>query len=146
MTFTNIYANQNSFRKSVMTEYNNSTDIERSATRELYNNPELQNFKTSDMKIVLIENLLLTKYYQKIKASCSKRKLTIEDNTKYRYRPEALSTDIYDTPGLWYLILKVNSCEDASEFHDLPYVLVPSIDTIRECLTNEEYILTKGSL
>lgn len=146
MVFKNIYTKQSSFTTTVYNEMMNSCDIERSSIREMYTNPNLPLYKQTSLKMVFISNILLEKYYNKIKSTSKKRIFSKEDNTKYRYRPEALSSDLFDTPGLWYIILKLNSCEDFSEFHDLPYVLVPSMETIKECLTNEEYILTKGNL
>ena len=104
---------------------------------------EVKYYEKSTNNIIIFDNILLNKYYQKIKAGCTKRPFSKEDNIKYRFRPEALASDEYGIPGLWYLILKVNSCEDFSEFHDFDYVLLPRLEDINECLTNEEYILKK---
>ena len=101
--------------------------------------------KVSNTKEYL-NNYLYTHYYDKIKDSCTKLTLTPELNQKYNYRPEALSTDRYNTPNLWYLILYVNGCEDSSEFHDLDYVLLPDMSVITHCLSDEEYIGKKKIL
>lgn len=143
MKFSNIFQNQNSFSSTVVNERENSTDIEKASVKELFINEDLQYFKTTEMNISLYDNVLLTKYYQKIKNSCQKHVLDKEDFIKYNNRPEMLSTDLYGSPGLWYVLLFYNNCEDASEFKNLPYVLVPDLNVILECLQYEEYINSK---
>lgn len=146
MVTNDIYTNSDSFSKTIVNQFLNSTDIEQASISNEFKNDELLHFDKTDMKLNLRENILLTKYYNKIKESCTKLTLTPEMNQKYNYRPEALSTDRYSTPNLWYLILYVNGCEDSSEFHDLEYVLLPDMNTITSCLANEEYIEKKKIL
>ena len=146
MNTNSVYSSPNSFSRTIVDQFKDSTDIEQASISNNYNNEELLHYEKSDMKLDLRENLLMTKYYEKIKKSCSKLSLTPEMNQKYNYRPEALSTDRYNTPNLWYLILYVNGCEDAFEFHDLDYVLLPDMSVISECLSDEEYIEKKKIL
>lgn len=143
MRMNNLSSSANSFSGTIMNEFQNSLDIENSSFCEKYENQELQQYFSSSQNIVLFTNILMNKYYDKIKKSCQTKVFSKEENIKYRYRPEALSSDIYNTTGLWYLILRVNSCEDFSEFYELEHVLLPDINTISECLINEEYILKK---
>lgn len=143
MNMTNIYSDLNSFSTTIVNQYLNDTDIERSSISNPFMNDDLLYYEKTDMKINLRDNILMNKYYSKIKKSCTKMILTPELNQKYNYRPEALSTDTYSTPNLWYLILYINGCEDISEFHDLDYVLLPDIGVINECLIDEEYISKK---
>lgn len=143
MKINSIEKTQSSFSKTLSGEFRSSTDIENVSFIEKYENKELPKYLNSSQNLKEFTNLLMTKYYNKIRSTCSFRTLSKEENTKYRYRPEALSSDVYGTVSLWYLILKVNSCEDFSEFYDLPYVLLPDINVISECMLNEEYILKK---
>lgn len=39
-----------------------------------------------------------------------------EQRVKYSYRPNTLSVDVYGTPSLGWLIMKLNSCECPSKF------------------------------
>lgn len=146
MNHTDIYRDQSSFSKVIINQMKNDSDIERCGESEEYINKDITEYLSSSQNIIMRTNYLLDKYFEKIKSSCSKKTLTPEDNVKYKYRPEALSLDEYNFPGLWYLILKINSCEDFSEFHDLPYVLVPDLSVINSCLVKEEFILEKPEL
>lgn len=143
MKSVSIRETQASFSQTINNQARNSHDIEAASYHDKYNNSEVRYYEKSTNNIIIFDNILLNKYYQKIKAGCTKRVFSKEDNIKYRFRPEALASDEYGIPGLWYLILKVNSCEDFSEFHDFDYVLLPRLEDINECLTNEEYILKK---
>jgi hypothetical protein len=143
MTTNTINVSVNSFSKTIVNQWKNTSDIDNCSKKEKYTNDELPNYKTSSYNIQLNENILLTKYFNKIKETCKRKKLSKEEQIKYRYRPEALSLDEYDIPGLWYVILKLNSCEDFTEFHDIPEVLLPDLSVINSCLTNEEFIIKK---
>lgn len=145
MKINSIGKTQSSFSKTLYGEFRSSTDIENVSFIEKYENKELPKYLNSSQNLKEFTNLLMTKYYNKIRSTSSFKTLSKEENTKYRYRPEALSSDVYGTVSLWYLILKVNSCEDFSEFYDLPYVLLPDINVISECMLNEEYILKKDT-
>lgn len=146
MKINSLQTSQNSFSKTITNEYQSSIDIENCSYKSTYDNKELKKYSTTSHNITLFDNVLLTKYYDKIKESCTLRMLSKEEMIKYKYRPEALSADIYNTTDMWYLILKINSCEDYSEFHDLDVILLPDISKINECLVNEEFILKKGSV
>lgn len=143
MVVNSITKTQKSFSGTVVGEYGSSVDIDNSSSKQLYTNNDMKQYKTTSNKIYLYENLLMTKYYPKIKASCKKQRLSNEDKIRYKYRPEMLSSDIYGTTSLWYLLLFVNSCEDFTEFDNMDYILIPDISVINECIMNEEYIVKK---
>lgn len=145
MKFADVNTNTGSFSTTILDQMRSTNDIEYCSLRDSYTSDEIKYYDKSSNNIIIWDNLLLNKYYDKIKNSCTKFYLTKEENIIYRYRPEALSRDKYGTPNLWYIILKVNGCEDFSEFHDFDYVLLPNISTINECLTDEEYILRKNN-
>ena len=143
---SNTLLGDTNFSTTISQQLLNSSDIDSACYINDYTNDELQNYNKSSLKIQLNENFLLNKYYNKIKDSCKEKVLSKEEQIKYKYRPEALAADYYKMPGLWYLILKVNSCEDFSEFHDMEYVLLPDISVINCCLMKEEYISEKPSV
>jgi len=145
MKFADVNTNTGSFSTTILDQMRSTNDIEYCSLRDSYTSDEIKYYDKSSNNIIIWDNLLLNKYYDKIKNSCTKFYLTKEENIIYQYRPEALSRDKYGTPNLWYIILKVNGCEDFSEFHDFDYVLLPNISTINECLTDEEYILRKNN-
>lgn len=138
--------NENSFNKTVNSLSKSSLDIEKASIKNIYQNEDILHYEKSEMKINLYDNILLTKYFEKIKQTCTTKTLSREEQFKYNYRPELLSSEIYDTPDLWYLILKCNNCEDFSDFRDLKTVYLPDLITIENCLSNEEYINSKSSL
>ncbi len=145
MKFADVSSNPSSFSTTILEQMKSTNDIEFCSFKDTYTSDEVKYYEKSTNNIILFDNLLLNKYFNKIKNSCTKFYMTKEENIIYRYRPEALSTNKYGTPNLWYIILKVNSCEDFSEFHDFDYVLLPNLSTINECLVNEEYIIRKNS-
>ena len=134
------------YAREILNEEPKNVTIQLSGSfKDTYTSDEVKYYEKSTNNIILFDNLLLNKYFNKIKNSCTKFYMTKEENITYRYRPEALSTNKYGTLNLWYIILKVNGCEDFSEFHDFDYVLLPNLSTINECLVNEEYIIRKNS-
>lgn len=142
----NTLIDNTNFSTTISQQLLNSSDIDTACYVDDYTNAELQNYNESTLNVQIKDNYLLNKYYNKIKASCVEKVLSKEDQIKYKYRPEALAADYYKMPGLWYLILKVNSCEDFSEFHDMEYVLLPDIGVINSCLIKEEYISNKSGV
>lgn len=60
--------------------------------------------------------------------------VTIELPTKYKYRPEALSNEVYGTTEFWYLILRVNGLFNHGEMDsDTIKIISPEyIDTIQD--------------
>ena len=54
--------------------------------------------------------------------------LTPQDRVKYRFKPKALSYDLYDTTELWHAILEINYIKSVAEFNleKDPKVFVPS--------------------
>ena len=146
MYSSSVNDTSNSFSNTIINQSNNSYDLEKASISNEYVNEDLNYYGKTEMKINLYNNVLLNKYFDKIKQTCTSRTLSREEQFKYNYRPELLSTDVYGTPSLWYLILKCNSCENMSDFRDLSLIYLPDLSTIVDCLTNEEYILNKDNL
>lgn len=146
MNLTTIHNNNQSFSSTVIQQLRNSANIEKASYPERYTNPELNKFTTSNLNMILRDNILICKYFNKIKSTARTITLSKELNIRYRFKPELLASDEFGMPGLWYVILKLNGCEDFSEFHDLQYVIVPDLHTITQCILDEEYILEKEVL
>lgn len=140
MQHSTVAETQSSFYKTIITQEGNSTDIERASIPEKYINPEIPYYESTEQKIRIFENVLMTKFANIIKENCEVMKFDSQCRFKYKYNPEMLSRDHYGTPSLWYLILYVNGCEDASEFRDFDYVLLPRLSVIQKCLTSMEFI------
>lgn len=143
MQQSKVYDTEKSFSDTIIKQLSNSTDIETASIADTYNNPDMLYYQESESHLKLFDNILLNKYYQVIKDSCEKLVLDSSLKVKYKYRPEAVSTDRYGTPGLWYIILYINGCECANEFCNMDFILIPSITTIEKCLLNDEYIKNK---
>lgn len=143
MKTSSVNNNPTSFSTTIVDLYKSSTDIEQCSDTEPYINDSMPHYDKSDFDIKIYDNFLMGMYYNKIKLSCNIKYFTVEEKDKYKYRPELLSTDEYDTPNLWYLILYLNDCEDVSEFTNMAYVLLPDMSVIEECIQNEEYIRSK---
>ena len=109
MTFPKVQESNQSFSKTIEDQINNSIDIEQSSIPYEYTNKDITHYEDSEMKINLYENILLGKYIQINKNSCTLKTISREDQFRYNYRPELLSTDIYGTPSLWYIIMRCHN-------------------------------------
>lgn len=145
MFTSNVESTKDSFSNTINTQAKVSYGIEKASIDYDYTNKDILHYEDSEMKINLRDNILLNRYFNKIKNTSTKRTLTDSEKWKYNYRPELLSTDIYGTPELWYLILKLNYCEDFYDFKDLDEVILPDMTIVQNCLTNNEYINDKDS-
>lgn len=56
----------------------------------------------------------------------------VDFNSKWVQRPDYVSYEYYGTVIYWWLILYINEIDSIEDFEDLPEVIVPSIDIIRE--------------
>lgn len=85
-----------------------------------------------DRLIFLNRSNKLNGYMNKIKQECHLIDLTDEEFKKYKYKPKLMSYELYDTPELWFLLLRINSMLDPSEFtRKRIYILKPeAVDLI----------------
>ena len=61
MITNSVFSNQTSFSRTIVDQFVDSTDIEQASISNEFNNDELLHYKTTDMKLNLRENILLTK-------------------------------------------------------------------------------------
>jgi len=88
----------------------------------------LDNYISIDsLKITVFED-----YYQFLKANSSYDIL----QSKYKYKPDFLSLELYNTTKLWELLLFVNNCYSIEEFNRT-YVYIPSYNSIYEVLEHQ---------
>lgn len=65
---------------------------------------------------VLAIDSIFNKYIDFIKDASVKLTLTDDELFKYKYNPKRLSLDLYKTPELWYLLLKLNNISHEMDF------------------------------
>lgn len=145
MFTSTVSSTKDSFSNTINSQAKVSYGIEKASIDYDYTNKDILYYEDSEMKLNLRDNILLTRYFDKIKATATSMTLSKENQFKYNYRPELLSSDIFGTPELWYLILKLNSCEDFYDFRNIDEVILPDLTTVKSCLTNNEYITDKDS-
>lgn len=146
MNFSSIYEKEDSFSGTVVNQALTGFDIEQASIIQDFSNKELVHYESTDMNLKDYDNVLMNKYYEKIKNSCQLKQLSTKEKFKYNRNPELMSTDFYGTPSLWYLLMYINGCESIDDFYNLEYVLVPQQSIISKCLVDEEYILSKKVL
>lgn len=71
---------------------------------------------TKGEKYVVLMNALFEKYYSLMLDHSTLVELTDEEYHKYRYKPRVMSTDLYGTPELHFLLLRVNHLVSVTEF------------------------------
>lgn len=71
---------------------------------------------TKGEKYVVLMNAIFEKYYSLMLEHSVVVELTDEEYHKYRYKPRVMSTDLYGTPELHFLLLRVNHLVSITEF------------------------------
>ncbi len=101
------------------------------ATSSLY-------YRTGDV-IYPIESIY-TEYLNIIEPMCVSVTLTDSDMEKYRYKPRALSLEIYNTIELWFFILIINRMKSTLEFNRRKLVLLPKdkLNVLSEIISNNK--------
>lgn len=95
-----------------------------------------------------IENLLVPAtnaydlYYEGYKDSIETFTTNRDQRVKYSYRPNLLSVDIYGTPSMGWLIMKLNNCECPSKFKVRSRVKLISFTNLQEIAIS---IISKAS-
>lgn len=97
---------------------------------------------TDDGTLIIPDTNLFTIYRRYINPYIGTYTLTKAQRAHYRYKPYLLSTDVYGTPELGWIILMLNDQECASKFR-----LKSTIRLIRGDYLNELYdtIVTKSN-
>lgn len=129
-----MYINMNIYSTiSSLAEYEKRLDLSHS---KLY----LKSLVDSDNnKLIVNSTSLANKYYDYILESVDIVKLTNKEYMKYRYQPKLFCYDMYGTPELWSLLLKINNFDSVAEFNRKKIkVLSPTIfNILNEILLNE---------
>lgn len=88
--------------------------------------------------VKVIEETLLDVYFKLIEPYIQ-RVRTLNEHKKYNNNPKWLSTDLYGTPDLDWLLIKIN-CESPSRFkieEKINYIHPDDIDTIFDILASK---------
>lgn len=97
---------------------------------------------TDDETLIIPDTNLFTIYRKFLNPYVGTYLTSYAQRDKYRFRPHLLSTDLYGTPELYWMILMLNDQECSSKFRLKSYVkLVPLSDLNRVYDT----IVTKSS-
>lgn len=65
---------------------------------------------------VIISDVVTSKYKKDLDEIVTTKKLTNEEQKKYKYNPWLLSYDLYNTTEYWFLLLELNHLYSAIEF------------------------------
>lgn len=71
---------------------------------------------TKGDKVVVIMNAIFERYYNLMLDYAVDIELTNEDYFKYRFKPRVMSTDLYGTPELHFLLLRLNNMVSVTQF------------------------------
>lgn len=95
---------------------------------------------TKNEKVIVIMNAIFEKYYNLMLDHAITVALTDEDYFKYRFKPRVMSTDLYGTPELHFLLLRLNHMVSVTQF-DVKELRVfsPEIVKILNEITIHEY-------
>lgn len=95
---------------------------------------------TKNENIVVIMNAIFERYYNLMLDHSVLVTLTDDDYFKYRFKPRVMSTDLYGTPELHFLLLRLNHMVSVTQF-DVKELRVfsPDIVNILNEITIHEY-------
>lgn len=68
-------------------------------------------------KLIVNMNGIFEKYYELLLDTVETIVLTGEEYTKYRYKPRLLSNELYGTPELHFMLLRLNNMCSVTEFN-----------------------------
>ena len=99
-------------------------------------------FYTQTQNLIVLDTDLVALYMQYIKQFIGTYQISDYQRSYYRCRPHLLSTDVYGTPELDWLILMINDQESPSKFHLKSTVKLISPDNLSRVY---DIILTRSS-
>lgn len=92
--------------------------------------------KTIDGTLIVPDTDVFLKYMKVIENLVTTYKVTEAQRERYRYRPYLLSTDIYGTPELGWLLMRLNGQECASKFRIKKTIRVIPYDSLVQIYDN----------
>lgn len=98
--------------------------------------------KTDDGDIIIPDTNVFTIYMRFIQDYITIYKVNDKQRRKYRCKPGLLSMELYGTPDLAWLILKLNDQESPSKFRLKSYIKLISITDLQTIYSN---IVTNAS-
>lgn len=97
-------------------DYKTLEDIIETQTRYDINNIMIFTM-TDDLSLIICDTDLFQIYYKYIEPFVTTYKVTKEQREKYARKPEWLSQDIYGSPELAWLLIRLNDMECPSKFY-----------------------------
>ena len=88
--------------------------------------------QTSDQTLIIPDKTLFDIYKGVINRFVRKYKISDKQAEYYQYRPYLLSSDVYGTPTLGWLILSLNDRECASKFYLKGYVRLIPLESLEQ--------------
>ena len=107
---------------------------------------EAINTPSNDTLVVLSEDIL-DKYAEDIEKYITTIELTVEEERKFFYKPHAVSYEYYNTPHLWFLVLRANQIYSKSQLNMNPMKIYDEsiLDVIKTIINLEQYDISRNN-
>ncbi len=103
-----------------------------------YKNPDIPNHE--DSVHFYIEDILFTKYWNRIDSTKIFVTLTAEQRAKINFRPELASFELLGIKGYGDIIMKMNNCRSFMDFRDFNSLYIPSLNIITTVIQEEIFM------
>ena len=96
-----------------------------------------RNFSIVDYadKIELIDRNLISDYLPELLNICEDYRMTVSEYKRYKYAPDLLSYDLYQTTQLDFLLMLLNDMIDPKEFN-LKRIKLPKVQLLNKFLSD----------
>lgn len=88
---------------------------------------------------------ILDDYLYELSYQALSIELSTDEFNKYKYRPKLLSSDVYGTTDLYYMLLKLNNLYSIKQFNINPVLMLKTgdvTDLLSQIYTNESTSIT----
>jgi len=85
--------------------------------------------------IELIDRNLISEYLPELTSICTEYKFTVPEYRRYKYSPDLLSYDLYQTTQLDFLLMMINDMVDYKEFN-LKKIKLPNVTLLQKALSD----------
>lgn len=97
-------------------------------------------------KLVVISEDILDKYTEDIEKYITTIELSVEEEHKFFYNPHAVSYEYYNTPHLWFLVLRANQIYSKSQLNMNPMKIYDEsiLDVIKTIINLEQVDINRN--
>lgn len=101
---------------------------------------------SNDILVVLSDDIL-DKYAEDIEKYLTTIELTVEEERRFFYNPHAVSYEYYNTPHLWFLVLRANQIYSKSQLNMNPMKIYEEgiLDVIKTIINLEQTDISRNS-